>query len=184
VIFRELQLDGPRLIELERHEDDRGFFARTFCRAELAAAGIDFPVAQANLSFNRRPGTLRGMHYQTAPCEEAKIVRCVRGAIHDVIVDVRPDSPTVGEHVVAELTADNRLALYVPPGFAHGFQSLEPDTDVCYLMSSAYAPEHAAGFRYDDPEVGIRWPLNVATISEKDRGLPAFRERSFRGRAR
>jgi len=177
VIFRELQLDGPLLIELERHEDDRGFFARAFCREEFAAVGIDFPVVQANLSANRLPGTLRGMHYQTAPCEEAKIVRCVRGAIHDVIVDVREDSPTVGKHVVAELTADNRLALYVPPGFAHGFQSLQPDSDVFYLMSSAYAPEHAAGFRYDDPEVGIRWPLNVATISEKDRDLPGFRER-------
>jgi len=178
VIFRELELEGAYLIEPQRHEDDRGFFARTFCRRELAEQGIEFAVAQANLSSNRLPGTLRGMHYQTAPSEEAKIVRCARGAIHDVIVDIRPGSPTLGRHAVAELTADNRLALYVPPGFAHGFQSLAPDTDVFYLMSAFYAPEHAAGFRYDDPEVGIRWPLKVATVSEKDRELPPFRERA------
>lgn len=178
MILRELQLADAYLIEIERHEDDRGFFARTFCREELAAAGIEFSVAQANLSSNRRPGTLRGMHYQTAPCEEAKIVRCVRGAIHDVIVDLRPGSATLGRHAVAELTADNRLALYVPPGFAHGFQSLEPESDVHYLMSTPYAPEHAAGFRYDDPDVGILWPLPATTVSEKDRALPSFRERA------
>ncbi len=179
MILRELPVEGPRLIELERHEDDRGFFARTYCREELAAAGIDFPVVQANLSYNRRAGTLRGMHYQTAPCEEAKIVRCVRGSIHDVVVDLRPSSPTLGRHATADLTADNRLALYVPPGFAHGFQTLEPNSDVSYLMSSAYAPGHAAGFRYDDPDVAIRWPLDVAAISDNDLALPSFRERAL-----
>lgn len=177
MIFRELELPGAFLLELERREDERGFFARTFCRRELEEHGLDPFVAQANLSYNRTKGTLRGMHYQAPPSEEAKLVRCVRGAIHDVIVDVRPEAPTFGRHTAVELTADNRLELYVPPGFAHGFQTLEPDTEVSYLMSEFYAPEHGRGFRHDDPEVGIRWPLPVAVISEKDRNLPQLSPR-------
>lgn len=177
MIFRELNLPGAFVLEPERIEDERGFFARAFCREELAAHGLDPTVAQCSLSFNRRRGTLRGMHYQAAPAEEAKLVRCVRGAIHDVIIDVRPASPTLGRHAAARLDADNRLALYVPPGFAHGFQTLEDDTELYYQMSAAYAPEHARGFRHDDPELGIAWPLPVSVISERDRTLPRFAER-------
>lgn len=177
MIFRELQLPGAFVIEPERLEDERGFFARAFSKDEFAARGLDPTVVQCSLSFNRRRGTLRGMHYQVAPAEEAKLVRCVRGAIHDVIVDLRAGSPTFRRHAAARLDADNRLALYVPPGFAHGFQTLADDTELYYQMSAAYSPEHARGFRHDDPEVGIAWPLPVAVISERDRGLPPFAER-------
>jgi len=177
MIFRELSLPGAFVLEPERIEDERGFFARAFSREELAARGLDPTVVQCSLSFNRRRGTLRGMHYQAAPAEEAKLVRCVRGAIHDVIVDVRPASPTLGRHAAARLDADNRFALYVPPGFAHGFQTLEDDTELYYQMSAAYSPEHARGFRHDDPELGIAWPLPVSVISERDRTLPRFAER-------
>lgn len=180
MIFRELDLPGAFLLEPERLLDERGFFARTFCRRELEAHGLDPAVAQCSLSFNRRRGTVRGMHWQGPPAEEAKLVRVVRGAVHDVIVDVRPGSPTLGRHAAVRLDADNRLALYVPPGFAHGFQTLEDDTELLYQMSSFHAPEHARGFRHDDPEVGIRWPLPVSLISERDRGLPDFAHREDR----
>jgi dTDP-4-dehydrorhamnose 3,5-epimerase len=180
MIFRELPLAGAFVLEPERLEDERGFFARTFCREELEEHGLDPTVAQCSLSFNRRRGTLRGMHYQAPPAEEAKLVRCVRGAIHDVIVDLRAGSPTFLRHAAARLDADNRLALYVPPGFAHGFQTLADDTELYYQMSAPYAPEHARGFRHDDPELGIAWPLPVAVISERDRGLPPFAEREVR----
>jgi dTDP-4-dehydrorhamnose 3,5-epimerase len=177
MIFRELNLPGAFVLEPERIEDERGFFARAFSEDEFAARGLDPTVVQCSLSFNRRRGTLRGMHYQAAPAEEAKLVRCVRGAIHDVIVDVRPGSPTLGRHAAARLDADNRFALYVPPGFAHGFQTLEDDTELYYQMSSGYSPEHARGFRHDDRELGIAWPLPVSVISERDRTLPRFAER-------
>lgn len=183
MIFRELRtadtgeaLAGAYVLELERHEDERGFFARTFCRRELADHGLDPSVVQCSLSFNRAAGTLRGMHYQGSPAEEAKLVRVVRGAIHDAVVDCRPGSPTFGRHGVVRLDAENRRSLYVPPLFAHGFQTLEDDTEILYQMSSEFAPEHARGFRYDDPAVGIDWPLPVTVISEKDRDLAAFRE--------
>jgi len=178
VIFRELELPGAFLLELERHEDERGFFARAFCRRELEEHGLDATVSQANLSYNRERGTLRGMHYQVAPSQEAKTVRCVAGALHDVIVDLRPGSATFGRHMAVELSAANRVSLYVPAGFAHGFQTLAPDTEVFYLMSEPYAPEHARGFRHDDPELGIRWPLAVRVISERDATLPTFAERA------
>lgn len=177
MIFRELPLAGAFVLEPERREDERGFFARTFCQRELEAHGLDPHVAQCNLSFNRRRGTVRGMHYQAAPAEEAKLVRCVRGAIFDVIVDARPGSPTLGRHATVEVTAENRLALYVPPGFAHGFQTLADDTELYYQMSAFYAPELSRGFRFDDPELAIEWPLPVAMISERDRALPPFAER-------
>lgn len=177
MIFRELELPGAFVLEPELLEDERGFFARAFCRRELAEHGLDPEVAQCSLSFNRRRGTLRGMHYQAAPREEAKLVRCIRGAIHDVIVDVRPDSATFGKHAAVELGADNRLALYVPPGFAHGFQTLADDTELYYQMSAEHAPELARGFRHDDPEVGIEWPLPVTAISDRDRELPGFADR-------
>jgi len=177
MIFRELPLSGAFVLEPERIEDERGFFARAFSREELVAHGLDPTVVQCSLSFNRRRGTLRGMHYQAAPAEEAKLVRCVRGAIHDVIVDLRPGSPSFRGHAAVELDAENRLALYVPPGFAHGFQTLADDTELYYQMSAAYSPEHARGFRHDDPEIGIAWPLPVSVISERDRKLPSFAER-------
>lgn len=177
MVFRELPLPGAFVIEPERFEDERGFFARAFCREDFAARGLDPAVAQSSLSFNRRRGTLRGMHYQAAPAEEAKLVRCVRGAIHDVIIDLRPGSATFRQHTAVELDAENRLALYVPPDFAHGFQTLEDDTELYYQMSAPYSPEHARGFRHDDPELGIAWPLPVAVISERDRTLPRFADR-------
>lgn len=176
MIFRELDLPGAFLLEPERLEDERGFFARVFCRRELGDHGLETAVAQASLSYNRSRGTLRGMHWQAAPAAEAKLVRCVRGAVHDVIVDVRPDSPAFGLHAAVELDAENRLALYVPPGFAHGFQTLEDGTELLYQMSEVHAPEHARGFRFDDPAVGIRWPLPVSVISERDRSLPLLAE--------
>lgn len=174
MIFRELSLPGAFVLEPELHEDERGFFARAFCRRELEAHGLEPAVVQCSLSFNRRRGTLRGMHYQAAPAEEAKLVRCIRGAIHDVVVDVRPGSATFGRHAAVELSADNRLALYVPPGLAHGFQTLADDTELYYQMSAEYAPELARGFRHDDPGLGISWPLPVTSISERDRELPPF----------
>lgn len=177
MIFRELEVAGAYVLEPELHHDERGFFARAFCRRELEERGLDATVAQCSLSFNRRRGTLRGMHYQAPPGEEAKLVRCIRGALHDVIVDVRPGSGTFGRHAAVELTADNRFALYVPPGCAHGFQTLSDDTEVYYQMSAFYAPELARGFRHDDPALGIEWPLPVSVISERDRELPLFADR-------
>lgn len=174
MIFRELPLSGAYVLDVERHEDERGFFARTFCRRELEEHGLDPAVVQCSLSYNRRRGTLRGMHYQAPPAEEAKLVRVVRGAIHDVIVDLRPGSPTFGEHAAVQLDAENRRALYVPPVFAHGFQTLADDTELLYQMTSEFAPRHARGFRHDDPALGIAWPLPVTVISERDRALPTF----------
>jgi dTDP-4-dehydrorhamnose 3,5-epimerase len=181
--FRELPLAGGDrilagawVLDLERHEDERGFFARTFCREELEAHGLDPHVSQCSLSYNRTKGTLRGMHWQSSPAEESKLVRVVHGAIHDVIVDCRPDSPTFGRHAAVELSAENRRSLYVPPLFAHGFQTLADDAEILYMMSAQFAPEHARGFRHDDPAVAIDWPLPVTVISDKDRGLPDFSE--------
>lgn len=181
MIFRELDLTGVFLLEPERHRDERGFFARSFCRREYEEHGLDPFVAQANVSWNRRRGTLRGMHYQLPPSEEAKTVRCIRGAIHDAVVDLRPGSETFGRHLAVELDAASGRQLYVPPGLAHGFQTLADDTEVTYLMSAFYDPDRARGFRHDDPEVGIRWPLPVAVISERDVALPPFAERDAGG---
>lgn len=177
MIFRELGLRGAFVLEPEFHQDDRGFFARAFCRREFGERGLEAAVAQCSLSFNRRRGTLRGIHYQAPPGEEAKLVRCTRGAIYDVIVDVRPGSATFGRHTAVELTGDNRLALYVPPGLAHGFQTLADDTELYYQMSEFYAPELGRGFRHDDPVLGIEWPLPVTVISDRDRELPLFADR-------
>lgn len=194
MIFRPVEtaggtaLAGAFVLELERHEDERGFFARTFCREEFAEHGLDPSVVQCSLSYNRTAGTLRGMHYQGAPAGEApgalageaKLVRVVRGAIHDVIVDCRPGSPTFGRHAALRLDDEERRSLYVPPLFAHGFQTLADDTEILYQMSSTYAPEHARGFRHDDPELLIEWPLPVSVISEKDRALPPFADDAAR----
>lgn len=170
----ELALAGVFRLDLEPLADERGFFARTFCARELAAAGIDVRVAQSSLSWNPRRGTLRGLHWQAPPHAETKIVRCARGRIHDVVVDVRPDSPTFTRHVGVELSADDRAALVIPPGVAHGFLTLEDACEVHYQMSEFYVPEAGRGARWDDPAFGIVWPGPVLVVSERDRGWPDF----------
>lgn len=172
--FAEVGLPGVRLIEPERMHDERGFFARTWCRREFEAAGLDPKLVQCSISYNQRRGTLRGMHYQSAPSAEAKLVRCTAGAIYDVALDLRPDSPTFKQWRGVELTADNRHALYIPPGFAHGFLTLRDDTEVLYQMSEFFAPECARGVRWNDPAFGIQWPGEVVVISERDRSYPDF----------
>lgn len=174
MLFTETKLKGAYVIELEPHTDTRGFFARSWCRREFEVHGLNPNLVQCNVSFNSKKGTLRGMHYQTEPFKEAKLVRCTRGAVHDVIVDVRPDSPTFRDYIGVLLTADNRRSLHVPEGFAHGFLTLEDSTEVFYQMSEFYAPEAATGFRWNDPIFGIKWPSEVSVISERDRTYPDF----------
>ena len=174
MIFTETRLKKAFVIEPERREDDRGYFARTFCRREFEAHGLNPHVEQCNISFNRRKGTLRGMHFQAAPYEEAKLVRCIRGAIYDVIIDLRPDSPDFKRHVAVTLSAENGKMLYVPEGFAHGFQTLEDNTEVFYLMSRPYAAECARGVRWNDPAFGIEWPPAQRIILERDQRYPDF----------
>jgi dTDP-4-dehydrorhamnose 3,5-epimerase len=176
VIFEPTPLAGAWLLAPERHEDERGFFARTFCRRELGERGLATGIVQASTSFNCRRGTVRGMHYQVAPDAEAKLVRCTRGALFDAVVDLRETSPTRGRHFAVVLSAEAGNQLYVPPGLAHGFQTLEDETEVHYLISAFFAPESARGFRYDDPEVAIPWPEPVTAISERDLALPPFAE--------
>jgi dTDP-4-dehydrorhamnose 3,5-epimerase len=166
------------VVDLERREDHRGFFARTFCAREFEAHGLKSVFVQCNSSFSRARGTLRGMHFQVAPAAEAKLVRCVRGAIYDVIVDLRPESPTYLDHFGVELTAENRTQLYVPELFAHGFLTLEDDSEVTYQVGEYYAPSHERGLRYDDPELAIAWPIPVASITDKDRTWPLVEERA------
>ena len=166
--FTETKLKGAFIIELDHKTDRRGFFARTFCMNEFIEHGLKPTVAQCNLSFNYKKGTLRGMHYQVAPATENKLIRCTQGAIYDVIVDMRPDSPTYLSHFGVELSADNRRALYVPEMFAHGYQTLTTETEVVYQVSEFYTPGYERGLRYDDPVLDIEWPLPVSEISEKD----------------
>jgi dTDP-4-dehydrorhamnose 3,5-epimerase len=172
--FRETGLAGVRLIELEPTSDERGFFARTFCTQEFAAQGLETAFPQHSVSYTARAGSIRGMHFNRAPHEEAKLLRCVKGAIHDVLIDLRPASPTYRRWEAYQLTADNRSQLYVPAGLAHGFQTLAPDTEVAYLISAFYVPAAAAGLRYDDPAFAIGWPLPIADVSAKDRTWPDF----------
>ncbi len=174
MIFHETGVQGVYVIELELRSDERGFVARSYCANEFAEHGLEPAVVQANVSFNHKAGTLRGMHYQVPPAAETKLVRCTSGAIHDVIVDLRPDSPTYLQHVAVDLTAENRLALFVPRMFAHGYQTLTDGAEVTYQVSEFYTPGMERGIRYDDPALGIRWPRDVAVISEKDRSWPAF----------
>jgi dTDP-4-dehydrorhamnose 3,5-epimerase len=176
VRFTTTDIPGVAIVDLELREDDRGFFARTFCREEFVAAGLEPLVEQCNLSFNHNAGTLRGMHLQIDPAPEAKLVRCTRGAIMDIIVDLREGSPTRLQHVAVELTADNRRALYVPPYFGHGYQTLEDNTEVCYQVSGAYLPGTERGLRHDDPALGLSWPVPVTVISDKDRAWPLLSE--------
>jgi len=175
MLFRSTGLAGVRLIDLEPARDERGLFARTFCTRELAAQGLETGFVQHSISVTERVGSVRGMHFQKSPHEEVKLLRCIRGAIHDVLIDIRPDSPTYGRCEAYELTAENRRQLYVPAGLAHGFQTLLPDTEVGYLISAFYAPVAAAGIRHDDPAFAIAWPLPVADISPKDRAWPDWR---------
>lgn len=174
--FVETGLAGAYVIELEHREDERGFFARTFCRNEFEEHGLNPDVAQCNLSYNFKKGTLRGMHYQVPPATEVKLVRCVHGAIFDVIVDLRRDSPTYLQHVGVELSSANRAALYVPEMFGHGYQALTDDAEVVYQVSEFYAPGTERGIRYDDPRLGIAWPMPVSVISDKDASWPPFAE--------
>jgi dTDP-4-dehydrorhamnose 3,5-epimerase len=174
VIFKPLELVGAHVIELEAHADERGFFARCFCEREFAERGLPTRFPQCNLSRNTRVGTLRGMHFQVGHEGEAKIVRAVTGAIHDVIADIRPSSPTYRQWYGVELSSENAKALFVPAGFAHGFITLEDDTDVYYHMSDFFRPEGARGFRWNDPSFGIRWPGVPAVISERDASYPDF----------
>lgn len=179
--FRELEIDGAWLIEPEPIADDRGFFARAFCRDEFAAHGLATAFVQSSLSYNRLRGTLRGMHHQRAPHQETKLVRCVAGAVHDVIVDVRPGSRTFGRWLGFELSAANRHTLYVPKGLAHGFVTLTDDAELLYSMDEPHAPGHGAGFRWNDPAFGIDWPLTPATISDRDANYPDFDPADGRG---
>ncbi len=172
--FLDTGLAGAVIVEPDLLEDERGFFARVWSRDEFERRGLNAAVAQCNISHNRRSGTLRGMHYQVAPYEEAKLVRCTAGAIYDVIIDLRRDSQTFTRHFGIELTSENRRLLYVPEGFAHGFVTLQDDTEVFYQMSQFYAPDHARGVRWDDPAFGIQWPVPVEVMSERDRTYPDF----------
>jgi len=174
MIFTETKLKGAYIIDIERLEDQRGFFARSWCQREFEAHGLNPRLVQCSISFNARKGTLRGMHYQTKPFEEAKLVRCTRGAIYDVMADIRPDSPTFRQYIGLLLTADNRLSFYVPEGFAHGFLTLEDNTEVLYQMSEFYAPDHGRGLRWNDPAFGIEWPSDVQVISDRDRSYADF----------
>ena len=174
MLFKPTPLNGAYIIDLEPHTDERGFFSRAWCRNEFEAHGLNGCLVQCNLSFNRRRGTLRGMHYQAAPYEESKLVRCTHGAIYDVIVDLRKDSPTYRRYYGVTLTDANRKALYVPEGFAHGFLTLEDDTEIFYQMSEFYAPDYGRGYRWNDPAFNIQWPDEVTVISERDRTYPDF----------
>jgi dTDP-4-dehydrorhamnose 3,5-epimerase len=173
--FVGLDLAGAFIVEPEPHRDERGLFARTFCTDEFSDRGLNGAFVQNSTSWNAKSGTLRGMHFQRPPAAEAKLVRCTAGRIWDVIVDLRPGSPTFHRHAGIQLSAENRLALYIPEGFAHGFQTLDDGSEVFYQMTRRYAPDLAGGLRYDDPTLGIEWPLVPTVISERDRSWPLIR---------
>jgi dTDP-4-dehydrorhamnose 3,5-epimerase len=174
VIFEPTELPGAYVIELEKRQDHRGHFARTYCEKEFAAHGLETRIAQCSVSFNHRKGTLRGMHYQAFPFEEVKLVRCHRGAIYDVIIDLRRDSVTFKKHFAVELDERCGKMLYVPAGFAHGFQTLADSTEVFYQLSQFFSAEHARGVRWNDPTFGICWPQDGRTILERDQNYPDF----------
>jgi dTDP-4-dehydrorhamnose 3,5-epimerase len=179
VIITATAVVGAYVLEPARLEDDRGFFARVWCEREFRTHGLETRIAQSSISFSRSRGTLRGMHYQTPPHEEVKLVRCTRGAIYDVIVDLRPASPTFLQHVALELTAENRWMLYIPHGFAHGFQTLEDETEVLYQMSEFFTPDATRGVRWNDPAFGIRWPVADPILLDRDRCYLDFRRPDF-----
>lgn len=174
MIFTETKLKGAFIIEPERVEDERGFFARTWCLKEFEAHNLNYRLFQTNISFNKKKGILRGMHYQIAPYEETKLVRCTSGAIFDVIIDLRLDSPTYKQWLGVELTSENYKMLYVPENFAHGFQTLQDNTEVTYQVTQFYSPESERGIRYDDPTFGINWKIDVQVISDKDKNCQDY----------
>jgi dTDP-4-dehydrorhamnose 3,5-epimerase len=176
VIFTETKLKGAYVIDLERRNDPRGFFARAFCQREFEAHGLKPIIAQANVAHNLRKGTLRGMHFQFPPAAETKLVRCTRGAILDIIVDLRPESSTYLQHIEVELNEDNQRALYVPERFAHGYQTLCDSTDTSYQVGEFYTPDAESGLMHNDPKLGLKWPLPVAVISDKDQTFKLLSE--------
>jgi dTDP-4-dehydrorhamnose 3,5-epimerase len=176
MIFEQTQIHGAYVVELERREDERGFFARGWCQREFEAHGLPGNISQVNISHNRHKHTLRGFHYQLAPHQEDKLMRCTRGAIHDVMIDLRPDSPTFKNHIKLTLSNANYRMLLVPKGCANAFLTLEDDTEVTYLVSEFYAPQSERGVRWNDPAFGIEWPVEPAVISDKDRSWSDFRE--------
>src|SRR4029450_6712859 len=176
MIFTETRLKGAFIVDLERREDERGFFARAFCWKEFSDYGLKPVIAQASIASNLRKGTLRGMHFQYPPKAETKLVRCTRGAVLAIIVDLRPESRTFLDHVAIELSQDNMTALYVPERFAHGYQALQDGTDTSYQVGEFYAPQAEGGLRYDDPQLDLSWPLPVSTISPKDQAFRPLRE--------
>ena len=169
MIFTETKLKGAFIIDLKRLEDERGFFARVFCQREFAEHGMKPIIAQANIAFSKNKGTLRGMHFQFPPAAEAKLVRCTRGAVWDIIVDLRPESPTYLDHIAVELSATNHRAIYVPERFAHGYQAIQPDSETSYQVGEFYTPNSEGGLRYNDPNLGLKWPLPVSEITVKDK---------------
>lgn len=174
MIFTGTSIGGVIIVDIERHEDERGFFARTWCRREFETQGLNSDLVQCSMSSNRRRGTLRGLHYQAAPHQEDKLVRCTRGAVYDVALDLRHDSPTFMHHVAVELTESNARALFIPPGVAHGFQTLLDDTQLLYQMSEFYAPGYGRGVRWNDPAFGISWPIADPSLNDRDAGYPDF----------
>ena len=174
MIFTETKLKGSFIIEIEKHEDERGFFGRSWCVNEMKDHGININILQANISLNKRKGTLRGMHYQLAPHQEAKLVRCSKGSIFDVIIDLRKDSHTFKKWIGVELTQENYKMLYIPEDFAHGFITLDDDSEISYLMSEIYVPDAGATIRWNDPLFNIKWPLEPMILSEKDNFQPDF----------
>ncbi|MEZ4592544.1 MAG: dTDP-4-dehydrorhamnose 3,5-epimerase [Chloroflexota bacterium] len=179
MIFTKTALQDAVIVDIQAHADERGFFGRTWCQEEFAAQGLDPNLAQCSISYNRQKGTLRGMHLQLPPFAEAKLVRCVQGAIYDVIIDLRTDSPSYMQWIGVELTAVNHRALYVPKGFAHGFLSLADDTEVLYMISEFYAPDQARGLRWNDPQFNIQWPGTVTVMSDKDQVYPDYNPADF-----
>jgi dTDP-4-dehydrorhamnose 3,5-epimerase len=179
MIFTETQISGAFVVEIDAQADHRGMFARTFCEREFAARGIEVRMVQSNVSLTRRRGTVRGMHFQWPPSREGKLVRCTRGRLLDVVIDLRPDSPTYTQHIAVEIDAAIRRAIYIPPGLAHGFQTLEDDTEIFYQMSDFYDARLSAGVRWNDPSFEIEWPLADVTILDRDRTYPDFDARKF-----
>jgi dTDP-4-dehydrorhamnose 3,5-epimerase len=179
VIFTATKLKGAFVVDIERREDSRGFFARVFCQHEFAAHGLKPVIAQANIAFNQQKGTLRGMHFQFPPSAETKFVRATRGAVVDIIVDLRPESPTYLQHVAVELSEENSRAIYVPEGFAHGYQVLRDETETSYQVGEFYAPGAEGGLLHDDPRLGLKWPLPVTAISDKDRAWKSLEEQEL-----
>lgn len=182
--FNETDLEGSFVIELDKIEDERGFFARAYCQHEFTSNGLKPTIVQGNVAFNKLKGTLRGMHFQYPPAAETKLVRCTRGAILDIIVDLRPESPTFLKHFSVELSEDNFKALYVPERFAHGYQALRDNTETSYLVGEFYTPAEESGLRHDDASLALDWPLPVSVISEKDQQFAGYAEREEEIRSR